>query len=646
MACAIVVWWLAPSVAWFDAGELGAAAVQLGVPHPTGFPAFCLAGHGAARLPFGPAGLRVHLLGAACAALAVAVWLRAGLACCGGFASRAVVLACAATVPLAVPALALHVRATEVYAAVWLVAGLTVAVAVTVAPARQPWALAALWGAGAGLHVEAALLPGLAWLVCAAKVIRQPARWAGSAALGLAVAATATAYLPLAALRQPMLNWGDPSDLASLWDHLSAASIREAFDGRIGGGWQDGAALGRLLWTDGGALLLPAALGVAASWRGERSWLGWTLLLLVADLAYSWLVNPMGLRDRQAGLVALVALGVLAARGLVAVAAAARLPMATAAAPIAALVGFALAGLPAGGQTDLVAGARYADRLLWRAAPGSTLVTASDHAGSACAWLQGAEAARPDAACVPGVFLRQDRAAAQAAKAHGRPPWLAALGKQGPTARLSAWLGGQTPAPPVAWQVGLGAEDAVVAAALLPGLPWSSLMARPVAHSVAHAAAVGLADAATATCAELVGDAACAQAPTLAAALSAELAVHAAMWARRDPAVAEGLARAALRLAETPKALHNLAALVVGRNPAFALAACERALLLQPDYTRAHRVAARAALALGSLDRAVSHARAAAAAIPDPMERAHWLQGFEAEAAPAARPLLRRALAL
>ena len=645
LTCAVAVWLLAPSVAWFDAGELGAAAVQLGVPHPTGFAGFCLGGHATSRVPLGSAALRVHLLGAAAAALAVAVWLRTGLASPPAFAGRVALLAAAALAPLAVPALALHVRATEVYAPVWLAAALTVAVGVCAPSARQPWLLAALWGAGAGLHIEAALLPGLGWLVSVAPLWRRPRLWAGSALLGVGVAATAVVYLPLAAQRQPLLNWGDPATLPALLDHLSAASIRQAFGARIGGGGQDVVALGRLLWTDAGVLLLPAALGVATSWRGGRRWLAWTLGLVVVDCAYSVLVNPMGLRDKQAGLVTLVALCVLAAVGMTTAARAvlsARSAESGAAVALSVLVAVALSGPAAARQDDLRAGARYADRLLSRAAPAATLVTASDHAGSACAWLQGAEGVRPDAACVPGVFLRQDRQTAQAAQAHQRPQWIRATGKDG-IARLSTWV--SPSAGPVAWQVGLSSEDAMVGAALLPGLPWSALAAQPVVAADARAAALALADAATAVCSDLAGDAACRRAPTLAAALSAELAVHAALWARRDAPVAETLARAALQLAETPKALHNLAALVVGRDPAFALAACERALALQPDYTRAHRVAARAALTLGLAEHGIAHAQAAAAALTDPSERARWVQGLLADAPAAVRPTLERALA-
>ena len=68
---------LAPGVAWFDAGELAAAAVEPGVPHPTGFPTFLLAGHTLGRLPLANGALRVHLLGALAAVCAAWLWRRA-----------------------------------------------------------------------------------------------------------------------------------------------------------------------------------------------------------------------------------------------------------------------------------------------------------------------------------------------------------------------------------------------------------------------------------------------------------------------------------------------------------------------------------------------------------------------------------------
>src|SRR5512134_3459163 len=76
VAFVVFAWFAAPGPYWLDSQELGAAAVQLGVPHPTGFPLFCVLGRLFAWLPVGELAFRVHLGSAFAAAIAVAVAAR------------------------------------------------------------------------------------------------------------------------------------------------------------------------------------------------------------------------------------------------------------------------------------------------------------------------------------------------------------------------------------------------------------------------------------------------------------------------------------------------------------------------------------------------------------------------------------------
>ncbi len=67
---------LAPTVTFWDAGELIAAAHTLGIPHPPGTPLFVLVAHVWALLvPVGEYAVRTNLLSAAASAGAAAVWL-------------------------------------------------------------------------------------------------------------------------------------------------------------------------------------------------------------------------------------------------------------------------------------------------------------------------------------------------------------------------------------------------------------------------------------------------------------------------------------------------------------------------------------------------------------------------------------------
>ena len=137
IALAVLVWLLAPSVAWFDAGELAASATMLGVPHPTGFPLFHLGSHPLVLLPLGPLALRIHLAGALAAIAACALWWSS----MRGRDQRVVPWVGAMLVPLLAPSVAMHVRAAEVYAWVWLHGGLVVAALVQLRGPRRTTAV-------------------------------------------------------------------------------------------------------------------------------------------------------------------------------------------------------------------------------------------------------------------------------------------------------------------------------------------------------------------------------------------------------------------------------------------------------------------------------------------------------------------------
>ena len=66
---------LAPTVTFWDAGELIAAAYTLGIPHPPGTPLFVLLAHvWALLLPVGEYAVRTNLLSATASAAAAAMW--------------------------------------------------------------------------------------------------------------------------------------------------------------------------------------------------------------------------------------------------------------------------------------------------------------------------------------------------------------------------------------------------------------------------------------------------------------------------------------------------------------------------------------------------------------------------------------------
>ncbi len=55
---------LAPLVTFWDSGELSTAAWSLGIPHPPGYPLFCILGKLFTFLPFGSIVYRLNLMSA------------------------------------------------------------------------------------------------------------------------------------------------------------------------------------------------------------------------------------------------------------------------------------------------------------------------------------------------------------------------------------------------------------------------------------------------------------------------------------------------------------------------------------------------------------------------------------------------------
>ncbi|MEM9557111.1 MAG: DUF2723 domain-containing protein [Acidobacteriota bacterium] len=70
LSLAVYGYTLAPSVTFKDSGELIVAALQWGVPHPTGYPLWTLLAGLFSLLPLGPGAWEVNLFSAVCAALA------------------------------------------------------------------------------------------------------------------------------------------------------------------------------------------------------------------------------------------------------------------------------------------------------------------------------------------------------------------------------------------------------------------------------------------------------------------------------------------------------------------------------------------------------------------------------------------------
>ncbi len=215
---------LAPGLTWAndgaDGGELAAAAYTLGIAHSPGYPTFLLLAHLFTRLPIGEAATRTNLFSALCAAgtAALAAWslLRMGV----GWSSAA-----GAGLMLAFsPLLWSQATITEVHALNGFFTALLLALAVGSFGQRHAGRLAfvvgVVWGLSLGNQLTALFNAPLVGLL----LWRRRRWWPGIA--GILAGASVYLYLPLRALADPPLNWGDPQTWARFWWTISGVLYR------------------------------------------------------------------------------------------------------------------------------------------------------------------------------------------------------------------------------------------------------------------------------------------------------------------------------------------------------------------------------------------------------------------------------------
>jgi hypothetical protein len=229
---------LAPTITWAhdgaDGGDLITAAYTLGVPHPPGYPTYCLLGWLFAHLPLRDVAWRLNLMsavGAALAALglwaAVSEWRRERR----GMHKDAVAAGLGAAWGLAfVPVLWSQALIAEVYAVNAALVAWVLWLAVRVQRIGAPRvALGVAWGLSLGTHLTGvALLPVMMWALATGRRGRSlPSAflpWLSGTLLGLCT----YIYLPLRAGRGAV-TWGNPTTLAGWWWMVSGALYRGYF---------------------------------------------------------------------------------------------------------------------------------------------------------------------------------------------------------------------------------------------------------------------------------------------------------------------------------------------------------------------------------------------------------------------------------
>jgi len=328
-------WTLAPTVTLTDSGELILAAQGLGVAHPPGFPLWVMLAHLASIVPFGNVAMRINFSSALFAALGCAtltlvvaelmitaaylpVWEKRSAQQKKEVADLGIydLLVCAPAV--AAGLLMAFSRTLWSYATIAEVYTLNTLFILVVFFLMLRWrrciiadqrdkgtavtihdgflyGAAAAFGLALGIHhVTVGLtLPAVAVVVYRTEGLRffTSRRLLCAALISITAVVAVYVYLPLAASRSPLINWGNPRSLQEIWWHITGRQYRVYLSftpTMIGGQFVE---FCRMVLREFGPAWLPSPLvlafaGFAAAYRQDRTTFWFLLLIVVANLAY------------------------------------------------------------------------------------------------------------------------------------------------------------------------------------------------------------------------------------------------------------------------------------------------------------------------------------------------------------------------
>jgi hypothetical protein len=335
-------WTLAPTVTLVDSGELIVAARYLGVAHPPGFPLYIMLAHLASRIPIGNVAQRIHFASAVFAALASAVvtlLVAELIAISSSLKARrrskkkpanqrkTVTGALAPSLLTLAPALAAGLlvafsRTLWAYATIAEVYTLNALLIVTIFWLMCKWrrsiledersesakraltipdydwllyTASAIFGLALGVHhvTVALILPALALFVWKTQGFKffSSTRFLYAAIVSVVSLIVVYSYLPLAASHDPIVNWGNPRSLTTIWWHITGRQYQVflSFDPNIIG--QELVSLGRFLLREFGPSWLPitlglALLGFARLLKNDRTIFWFLALVVLTDAAY------------------------------------------------------------------------------------------------------------------------------------------------------------------------------------------------------------------------------------------------------------------------------------------------------------------------------------------------------------------------
>ena len=336
IALLLYSWTLAPTVTLTDSGELIVVAQGLGVAHPPGFPLWVILAHLASLLPLGNVAVRINFSSALFAALASAMltlvvaelmittrylssWKKrtaqqkrktedlgishllvfapavgAGLLMAfsrtpWSYATIAEVYTLNALLIVVVLFLMLRWR-------LCIIADPTnTGLAITIHD-RWLYAAALVFGLALGVHhvTVGLMLPALGILVYRTAGLRffTSRRLLYAALISIGALVAVYAYLPFAASRSPIINWGNPRSLQEIWWHITGRQYRVFFSFSPNIIGEEFIEFCRMLLREFGIAWLPLPLvlaffGFVHAFKRDRTTFWFLLFIVISDLAYA-----------------------------------------------------------------------------------------------------------------------------------------------------------------------------------------------------------------------------------------------------------------------------------------------------------------------------------------------------------------------
>ena len=340
VALLLYSWTLAPTVTLTDSGELIVVARGLGIAHPPGVPLWIILAHLASLVPLGNVAQRINFSSALFAALTCAmlalvvaeVIITASYLAAAKRRKRGTkkIEELGVTHPMvAAPALGAglllafsrtlwsYATITEVYALNtllilvicflmlrwrrWIVED-RMHISTVSNPGQVTrhdaflYSAALIFGLALGVHhVTVALtLPAVAVIVFRTQGVRffTSRRFVYAALISIGALVAVYAYLPLAASRSPVINWGHPRSLQEIWWHLTGRQYQVYFSFKPEIMGEQFAEFCRMALREFGFPWLPLSLvlafaGLTDAFKRDRTIFWFLLTIVIADLAYA-----------------------------------------------------------------------------------------------------------------------------------------------------------------------------------------------------------------------------------------------------------------------------------------------------------------------------------------------------------------------